>query len=112
MVNKILTYECTPDTGDWYDDVLIAGMFQDSDDDNNIADRYFMEDVHRMSDFLGGDYDFWSADPDPFDMGFTVHTNRVWQANLADTLHYRNGSYYCNKNCFKEAAAKASQAAA
>ena len=92
MVNKILDYERTPDMGTWYDDVLIAGMFQDSDDSNLIADRWFMEDIHRVSDFLGGDYDFWSGD-DPYDQGYTVHTNRVWDSATTNTLHYQAGAY-------------------
>ena len=92
MVNKILGYERTPDTGSWYDDVLIAGMFQDSDDSNLIADRWFMEDLHRISDFLGGDYDFWSG-ADPYNKGFTIHTNRVWDASTSSTLHYQSAFY-------------------
>lgn len=92
MVNKILTYERTPDTGNWYDDVLIAGQFQDSDPQDLIADRWFMENLHRISDFLGGDYDFWS-DPDPYDKGFTVHTNRAWDSSPSNTLTYRSNSY-------------------
>ena len=94
MVNKILTYECTPDTTDRYDDILLAGLYQDSDDgvSDLVADRFFMEDLHRITDFLSGDYDYWS-DPDPYDKGFTVYTTRSWQASTSDTLHYRASSY-------------------
>jgi hypothetical protein len=92
MVDKTLTYERTPDRGDWYDDVLIAGMFQDNDDYNLVADRWFMEDQHRAADFLGGDYDFWSG-ADPYDKGYTVHTNLVWESSPSSTLQYRSGPY-------------------
>ena len=95
MVNKILTYECTPDTSDRYDDILLAGFFQDEDDDgvhDMVADRFFMEDLHRIADFLGGDYDFWS-DPDPYDKGFTIYTSRVWESSTSNTLYYRSSSY-------------------
>ena len=43
VVSKILTYERNPDTGDWYDDFLAAAYFQDSNDNNGYADRWFME---------------------------------------------------------------------
>jgi len=92
MVNRILAYERTPDMGAWYDDVLIAGLFQDSNDYNWVADRWFMEDLHRASDFLGGDYDFWT-NPDPYNKGFTIHTNRVWDSSTSSTLHYRSDGY-------------------
>jgi len=94
MVNKILAYECTPDISGRYDDVLLAGQFQDSDDGIHdlVEDRFFMEDLHRITDFLSGDYDFW-ADPDPYDKGFTVYTNRVWDSATSETLHYRVSSY-------------------
>ncbi|NLE37678.1 MAG: hypothetical protein GX621_06590 [Pirellulaceae bacterium] len=92
MVNKILTYECMPDTGDWYDDVLIAGLFQDDDNYDRIADRFFMETQHRIVDFLGGDYDFW-PNPDPYDMGFTVHTTREWDSSTSNVLYYKTESY-------------------
>ncbi|MGD9128355.1 MAG: C25 family cysteine peptidase, partial [Planctomycetia bacterium] len=94
MVNKILTYECTPDATDRYSEILLAGQFQDNNDgvSDNVADRFFMEDLHRIADFLGGDYDFWD-DPDPYDKGFTVHTKRVWDSSTSNTLYYRASSY-------------------
>ena len=95
MVNKILTYERTPNTDSWYDDVLFAGMFQDGDSNNApdlVADRYFMEDIHRASDFLGPDYDFWPSD-DPYNKGYTIHTDRVWDSATSNTLQYRPWDY-------------------
>ncbi|MFC1636580.1 C25 family cysteine peptidase, partial [Planctomycetota bacterium] len=92
MVKKTLDYERSPHGGYWYDDVLIAGQFQDSNDFNLIADRWFMEDQHRASDFLGGDYDFWS-DPDPYNKGFNIHTNRVWDSSINNALRYRIENY-------------------
>ncbi|MBN1909239.1 MAG: hypothetical protein JW818_05840 [Pirellulales bacterium] len=98
MVNKILTYEINPDLGNWYDDFLGAGQFQDSegeDDPNFIEDRWFMEDIHRVTDFLGGDYDFWSS-TDPYNQGYTVHTNLVWGSGGTynqNTLYYKSSNY-------------------
>ena len=92
MVDRILGYEQTPNTGDWYDDVLFAGHFQDIDYDNT-ADHMFMEDIHRASDFLGGDLDFWVGEDDPYNEGFTIHTNRTWDAEPGETLSYGGWEY-------------------
>lgn len=43
VVNKILHYDRTPDMGAWYDDVLAAAYLQDYNDNNYVADRFFME---------------------------------------------------------------------
>ena len=91
MVDRILAYEQEPDTGDWYDDALMAGHFQDIDYDNS-ADVMFMEDLHRASDFLGDDLDFWNVE-DPYDQGFTIHTNRTWDAEDGETIFYGGWDY-------------------
>ncbi|MCX7049153.1 MAG: C25 family cysteine peptidase [Candidatus Sumerlaeota bacterium] len=51
VVNKILTYERTPDSGDWYRHFLSAGFFEDTDDDA-VEDRWFMEVSAYLTDFL------------------------------------------------------------
>lgn len=57
-VTKILTYEKTPVTGTFYDDILCAGYFQDDGDDGNavnddcIADRWFMETTASVYEWL------------------------------------------------------------
>lgn len=85
MVNKTLIYERNPIVSDRYNDVLLAGQFQDDNEDFQ-ADRLFMEDLHRMADFLGPDYDFF-ADPvaapgtDPFNKGFKIHTALKWDSS-------------------------------
>jgi len=91
MVNRILAYEVTPDTGNWYDDVLLAGYYQD-DGANHVEDRWFMEDIQWAADFLGGDYDFWSG-TDPYNQGFTIHTKRVWASGTTSPLYYNTSSY-------------------
>jgi hypothetical protein len=98
MVNKALLYDKTPDVGDWYSEVLLAGQFQDTDDNNLIADRLFMEDLNRMADFLGGDYGFfgpWNGygEADPFDKGYTVHTALQWDSPPTEPLRYGGWDY-------------------
>lgn len=95
MVNKSITYDKTPDTGSWYDDVLTAGQFQDSDDSNNIADRCFMEDLHQISDFLGPDYDFYGSHNglSEINKGYTIHTALQWDSPTTNNLQYCNYSY-------------------
>jgi len=100
MVNKVLGYERTPNTGTWYDDALMAGQFQDREPVVNhvptidyVEDRWFMEDIHRAADFLGGDFDFWSGRRDPHNQGYTIHTNRVWDSGTSQPLHYQSGTY-------------------
>jgi hypothetical protein len=96
MVNKILGYQCTPDMGSWYDDVLFAGQFQDNEGSTPydlLEDRWFMQDIHRAADYLGGDYDFWSTNPDPYNLGYTVHTKRVFDSAISNTLTYKTSSY-------------------
>ena len=55
VVNKILKYDREPDTGSWYEDVLLAGYFQDNGD-NGIADRWFMETIIHIKDFLESEH--------------------------------------------------------
>lgn len=96
MVNKQLAYERTPDMGDWYDDMLVAAWFQDTEGPPEVPDgigtRWFMETGHRVADFVGGDYDFWS-NPDPHDMGYTVHTALAAEDLSFSTYYYRPWGY-------------------
>ncbi|HBO44671.1 MAG TPA: hypothetical protein DD670_12215 [Planctomycetaceae bacterium] len=96
MVNKVLTYEKSPDMGDWYDDALFVGYFQDTEDSTTTPDgieqRSFMETTHRLTDFLGGDYDFW-GNPDPYNMGYTVHTSLTAQDLSFPTYYYSNRTF-------------------
>ncbi|MBN1911450.1 MAG: hypothetical protein JW818_17035, partial [Pirellulales bacterium] len=99
QVNKIMDYERTPDMGDWYDDALVAGYFQDLEGDDEPMDgraaRMFMETTHRTADFLGGDYDFWGtagSSYDRYDTGYTVHTALMAQDPF-DTYYYQGWSY-------------------
>ncbi|NLE38056.1 MAG: hypothetical protein GX621_08530 [Pirellulaceae bacterium] len=96
MVNKVLNYEKTPDMGDWYDDALFAGYFQDTEDGTTQPDgkeqRGFMEVTHRVVDFLGGDYDFW-GDPDPYNVGYTIHTSLTAQNLSFPTYYYSTRTY-------------------
>jgi subtilisin-like proprotein convertase family protein len=49
IVDKILTYERTPDSGSWHGDFLMAALLQDYNDYNCRADRWFFETgTHAM----------------------------------------------------------------
>jgi hypothetical protein len=69
VVDKILDYERTPDNGSWYDDFLAVSYFQDdglgglvpSEDDNGIADAYYMETAMTVYDFLINDIQAFSG---------------------------------------------------
>jgi len=91
MVEKILDYELTPDQGDWYDDVLLAGQFQDIDS-NGVSEQMFMEDLNRAADFLGDDYGYY-AGADPHDQGYEIHTNRIWDTDPSGDLLYGGWDY-------------------
>jgi len=80
VVNKILLYDRTPDSGGWYDDFLSAGYFQD-DDNGSYADRWFMETSVTVMEFLRDT------------VGYAAHT--AWTTNSSghSTYHYRTSSY-------------------
>ncbi|WP_299018757.1 C25 family cysteine peptidase [uncultured Photobacterium sp.] len=92
MVNRTLAYEKTPVDSDRYSHVLLAGQFQDRNK-NLQADRMFMEDLHRVADFLGPDYDFFNGPGDLFNKGFQIHTALEWDADLDKELKYGGWSY-------------------
>ncbi|WP_064604082.1 C25 family cysteine peptidase [Photobacterium sp. J15] len=92
MVNRTLAYEKNPVDSDRYNHVLLAGQYQDSNK-NRQADRMFMEDLHRVADFLGPDYDFFNGPGDLFNKGFQIHTALQWDADLKKTLKYGGWSY-------------------
>ncbi len=92
MVNRSLSYEQNPTDSDRYKHVLLAGQYQDSDADR-VADRMFMEDLHRAADFLGPDFDFFSGQGDRFNKGYQVHTALQWDADLTKELKYDGWSY-------------------
>ena len=94
MVNKILTYETNPPLNDRYNHMLVAGQFQDSNNGGNLtADRMFMEDLHRISDFLGPDYDFFSGEGDAYNKGYAIHTALQWDADRDEELRYGGWRY-------------------
>jgi hypothetical protein len=68
MVNRVLTYEKNPPSGTWIKHMVGAGQ----------DDRWFEEDIHRVCDFMGGDFDFFGSwngysGTDPFNKGYTTH---------------------------------------
>ena len=83
VVDKILYYDRTPDIGSWYDEFLAAGYFQDSDDDNGIADRWFMETSMTIYDFLVNEQG-WS--------GHTALCTSYWPQHYS-TWHFSSDSY-------------------
>ncbi len=92
MVNKTLIYQKNPAISERYNHVLLAGQFQDSAGDLQ-ADRLFMEDLHRLADFLGPDYDFFDQPEDPFNKGFQIHTALKWDSATNEKLTYGDWSY-------------------
>lgn len=83
VVDKILAYDRTPALGTWYDDYLVAGYFQDYDDDNGEADRWFMETGMTAYDFMVSV------------KGFTGHTalcTSYWPLHYS-TWHFCSSSY-------------------
>lgn len=103
MVSKIIEYETDPDRGNHYRTVLLAGMFQDDEDCEYTANRWFMEGLHRVADFLGASYGFF---PNEIGKGYTVQTALQWVTNYDNTptifdptdaalppLKYRYSSY-------------------
>jgi len=72
-INKILDYDrkpympTAPDGSDnWYKNALVASYFEDGalpiegDPDGKEDIYYFMETAHRVADFLGQDFDYWT----------------------------------------------------
>jgi parallel beta-helix repeat protein len=82
VVNKILTYDRDPDTGDWYDDFLAAAYFQD-DGDNGVAVRWFMETATTVYDFLVNVIGF---------TGYTGLCTTHWP-KTHEQYHFRSDSY-------------------
>ncbi|MBN2475542.1 MAG: lamin tail domain-containing protein [Pirellulales bacterium] len=83
VIDKILTYDRTPDMGDWYDDVLVAGFFQDQDDPgpDGYADRWFMETSMHVGDYLRDE------------RGMTVHTALCADEGGGPPYYYRTADY-------------------
>ena len=75
MVAKIIAYETDPDTSNNYRTVLVAGMFQDDEYQNYTANRWFMEDLHRVADFLGPSYGFFNQE---ISKNYSVQTALQW----------------------------------
>ena len=100
MVNKCLGYDRAPDASQRYDHALIAGMFEDDENGDYTANRWFMESLHRAGDFLGPDYDYFATETSK---GYTVHTALRWVTDylgsatvfdpMAHTLHYWSSSF-------------------
>ncbi|HUT10136.1 MAG TPA: C25 family cysteine peptidase, partial [Thermoguttaceae bacterium] len=83
VVEKILRYDRTPDMGDWYDDVLIAGYFQDQEPDgaDGYADRWFMETAMYVHDYLRDS------------QGMSTHTALTADIDGGPPYYYRNATY-------------------
>ncbi|MBN1342790.1 MAG: hypothetical protein JXQ73_08940 [Phycisphaerae bacterium] len=81
VVDKILTYDRTPDTGDWYSSFLSAGYFQDTDDNNGYADRWFMETSAHATEFLDTT------------VGMTTYTAWCAGTTALPPYHYRTTDY-------------------
>jgi len=84
VVDKILTYDRDPDTGDWYVDLLAAAYFQD-DNNDSAADLYFMETAMTVYDFLVNDLSDFT--------GHTALCTTHWPLDHND-YHFKSYSYY------------------
>ncbi|WP_261857218.1 C25 family cysteine peptidase [Photobacterium sanguinicancri] len=93
MVERTLKYEKKPEISDRYNHVLLAGQFQDHKGEHLVADRMFMEDLNRIADFLGPDFDFYSQPGDPFNKGFHIHTALQWDSSTTEALKYGGWNY-------------------
>ncbi|PWI32497.1 hypothetical protein DI392_15720 [Vibrio albus] len=101
MLQRSMDYQRNPPRDGRFDEALVAGQFQDrglnSEALDGIAARMFMEDVHRVADFIGPDFDFFIDSeevPDPFNKGYTVHTALFWEGGLLDhNNQWRNLEY-------------------
>jgi len=80
VVDKILEYDRTPNTGTWWDDALIAAYFQDNDN-NAYADRWFMETATHVLDYLDGT------------VGYNIETAQTTNSGSHTNYHYRTSSY-------------------
>ena len=82
-IEKILRYDRTPDMGDWYDDVLIAGYFEDHEPNgaDGVADRWFMETSMHVHDYVRDV------------RGMTTHTALAAQTDGGPPYYYRNAAY-------------------
>ena len=87
VVNKILEYERTPNSGTWWDDALIAALFQDRDGTHTVkdgtADRWFMETATHILDYLN--------DTVGYDID-TAQCTDYWPLEYT-TFHYRSDTY-------------------
>ena len=81
VIDKILRYERNPNLGDWYDDVLCAGYFQDYNDYNGYADRWFMETTIHVRNYLRDV------------QGMTTHTALCADESGGPPYYYRSSSY-------------------
>ena len=100
LVNKTLSYDCTPNSSNRYDHALFAGMFQDDEDHEYTANRWFMEGLHHAADFLGPDYDYFATE---ISKSYTIHTAFQWVTDhdnsgvvfdpTIPTLHYRSSGF-------------------
>ena len=82
VVNKILNYDRTPAPGSWYANSLAAAYFQDYDDYDCKADRFFLETAVHAYEYLRDV------------QGQTVHSSFV-NGNTCSTYTYKTDeSYY------------------
>jgi hypothetical protein len=85
VVTKILKYDRDPNTGDWYDDFLVAAYFQDTWDDC-VADRWFMETAMTTYDFVVNDLNDYT--------GHTALCTTHWALTCdTNSYHFRNSNY-------------------
>ncbi len=81
VVDKILDYERAIHGGEWCGAFLSAGYFQDTDNFDAVADRYFMETSAHVLEYLDSV------------VGMTVYTAWCKGSLEYDTYYYRVSSY-------------------
>ncbi|MBN1550331.1 hypothetical protein JW979_02630 [bacterium] len=81
VVNKIITYDRTPEVASWYHSALIAAYFQDDYSPYCEADRWFFETGTHVMQYLEST------------LGMNIFTAMCTSASGCSQYHFRSDSY-------------------
>ncbi|UCH94888.1 MAG: hypothetical protein JSV88_32180, partial [Candidatus Aminicenantes bacterium] len=81
VINKLLDYDQSPDTvGSWYNNSLLLALFQDSSEPNCIPEKFYVDIVAHIHDYLGS-------------IGQNITTVLATQNFCGEGYHPRSSSY-------------------